>query len=100
MRTNFRTTLLLGEVRAWKGVCHDLHGGTENHVCYAGIAGVSCAEELARLRPKDRITLVSASRSLRGVRGSVDGARADATRISCAIAGCKCRSRYRLVGEV
>lgn len=36
-----------------------------------GIAGVSCAEELARLAPAASILLVSASRSLRGVNGIV-----------------------------
>ncbi|PRW57580.1 pyridine nucleotide-disulfide oxidoreductase domain-containing 1 [Chlorella sorokiniana] len=32
-----------------------------------GVAGVCCAEELCRLRPQDEVTLVSASRVLKGV---------------------------------
>jgi glycine/D-amino acid oxidase-like deaminating enzyme len=33
-----------------------------------GIAGVTCAEELARLSPDDHVLLISASESLKGVR--------------------------------
>ena len=33
----------------------------------AGVAGVCCAEELARLRPSDRVTLVAADDALKAV---------------------------------